>query len=279
PLARPARRRLAARRARRLPARGRRPLGAPLRLADLADTPQRAPAAAHHPRRAADPRPARPLARAGRAAARRHPRLARLRRRDARRRRPARRPAPPRRRPGRRVPRRRALAARVGFSTPLRETGWGHARIARAWAELMTRLGYQRFGAMGGDTGSIVSPELGRLAPDRVVGVHVHGGLARPALQPEDVAALTRASASASRSPSGSGATAPPTRRSRGPAPTRSRPRSPTHRSGCSPGCSRSSGTGPTRPRRSRTTPWTSTTCSPTSPSTGPPAAPARPPS
>ncbi|GAB2990500.1 epoxide hydrolase family protein [Actinotalea caeni] len=78
-----------------------------------------------------------------------------------------------------------------GFSTPLRETGWGHARIARAWAELMTRLGYQRFGAMGGDTGSIVSPELGRLAPDRVVGVHVHGGLARPALLPDDVAALT----------------------------------------------------------------------------------------
>src|SRR5690606_24040583 len=42
-----------------------------------------------------------------------------------------------------------------------------------------------------GDTGSIVSPELGRLAPDRVVGVHVHGGLTRPALQPDDAAALT----------------------------------------------------------------------------------------
>src|SRR5690606_9655914 len=235
--------------------------------------------AAHHPRRAADPRPARPLARAGRAAARRHPRLARLRRRDARRRRPARRPAPPRRRPGRRVPRRRALAARVGFSTPLRETGWGHARIARAWAELMTRLGYQRFGAMGGDTGSIVSPELGRLAPDRVVGVHVHGGLTRPALLPDDVAALTprereRLAVTERIWRDGTAYAA-----IQGTRPHTLAPALTDSPAGCSPGCSRSSGTGPTRPRRSRTTPSTSTTCSPTSPSTGSPAAPARPPS
>ncbi|HEY1180644.1 MAG TPA: epoxide hydrolase [Phytomonospora sp.] len=66
-----------------------------------------------------------------------------------------------------------------GYSTPLLP-GWNHARIARAWAVLMDRLGYERYGAQGGDTGSLVSPELGRIAPDRVVGVHVNGGLAFP---------------------------------------------------------------------------------------------------
>ncbi len=66
------------------------------------------------------------------------------------------------------------------FSTPLSASGWDHARIARAWLVLMDRLGYGRFGAHGGDTGSKVSPALGRLAPDRVVGVHINGGLELP---------------------------------------------------------------------------------------------------
>lgn len=65
------------------------------------------------------------------------------------------------------------------YSTPLRP-GWNHARIAHAWAELMARLGYDRYGAQGGDTGWLVSPELGRIAPCHVVGVHVNGGLAFP---------------------------------------------------------------------------------------------------
>jgi epoxide hydrolase len=60
-----------------------------------------------------------------------------------------------------------------GFSGPTAEPGWGTARIARAWAELMRRLGYPRYGAHGNDAGSMVSPELGRIAGDRVVGVHV----------------------------------------------------------------------------------------------------------
>ncbi|WP_344173954.1 epoxide hydrolase family protein [Kribbella lupini] len=51
--------------------------------------------------------------------------------------------------------------------------GWGPRRIARAWAVLMRRLGYRRYGAAGNDWGSIISPELGRIAPDEVVGVHV----------------------------------------------------------------------------------------------------------
>lgn len=61
-----------------------------------------------------------------------------------------------------------------GFSGPARETGWNVVRVAGAWAELMGRLGYERYGAQGGDLGAMISPELGRAAPDRVVGVHVN---------------------------------------------------------------------------------------------------------
>jgi epoxide hydrolase len=63
------------------------------------------------------------------------------------------------------------------FSTPVSEPGWTHQRLGHAWVELMRRLGYQRYGAHGGDTGYLVSPEVGRIAPDRVVGVHIYGGL------------------------------------------------------------------------------------------------------
>lgn len=60
------------------------------------------------------------------------------------------------------------------FSGPTHETGWGLSRIARALAQLMRRLGYERYGVQGGDFGSIISPELGRVAPERVLGVHVN---------------------------------------------------------------------------------------------------------
>jgi pimeloyl-ACP methyl ester carboxylesterase len=62
-----------------------------------------------------------------------------------------------------------------GFSGPATDAGWNTDRIARAWAELMRRLGYDRYGAQGGDIGAKVSPQLGRVAPDHVVGVHVNG--------------------------------------------------------------------------------------------------------
>ena len=61
----------------------------------------------------------------------------------------------------------------VAFSGPTREPGWDTQRLARAWVELMARLGYERYGAHGNDLGSQVSPEVGRCDPDRVVGVHV----------------------------------------------------------------------------------------------------------
>ncbi|MFG3519772.1 epoxide hydrolase family protein [Nocardia nova] len=61
-----------------------------------------------------------------------------------------------------------------GFSGPTHETGWDVPRVARAWATLMERLGYERYGAQGGDYGSLISPALGRVAPDKVIGVHVN---------------------------------------------------------------------------------------------------------
>jgi pimeloyl-ACP methyl ester carboxylesterase len=59
------------------------------------------------------------------------------------------------------------------WSGPTPDAGWGPRRIARAWATLMRRLGYHRYGAAGNDWGSHISTELGRVAPAEVVGVHV----------------------------------------------------------------------------------------------------------
>jgi pimeloyl-ACP methyl ester carboxylesterase len=61
-----------------------------------------------------------------------------------------------------------------GLSGPTTETGWNNARVAAAFAELMQRLGYERYGAHGGDLGAVISPDLARHAPHRVVGVHVN---------------------------------------------------------------------------------------------------------
>ncbi|MET7338232.1 epoxide hydrolase [Nonomuraea sp. NPDC005650] len=56
--------------------------------------------------------------------------------------------------------------------------GWDSCRIATAYAELISRLGYERYGAQGGDFGAFIAPGLGRVAPDKVVGVHVNAATA-----------------------------------------------------------------------------------------------------
>ncbi len=61
-----------------------------------------------------------------------------------------------------------------GFSGEPMEGGWGPDRIARAWAELMNRLGYTRYVAQGGDQGANVTDAMGRLAPKGLVGVHLN---------------------------------------------------------------------------------------------------------
>jgi pimeloyl-ACP methyl ester carboxylesterase len=60
-----------------------------------------------------------------------------------------------------------------GFSTPLAGTGWTMGRMARAWAELMRRLGYRRYGVHGGDIGGGVSGMVAGLDSEHVIGVHV----------------------------------------------------------------------------------------------------------
>src|SRR3954471_11867692 len=54
------------------------------------------------------------------------------------------------------------------------ELGWDLARTARAWAELMGRLGYDRYVAQGGDVGAGVTDVMGRLAPEGLLGIHTN---------------------------------------------------------------------------------------------------------
>jgi pimeloyl-ACP methyl ester carboxylesterase len=61
-----------------------------------------------------------------------------------------------------------------GFSDPPREPGWNPDRIGRAWTELMARLGYERYGAQGGDWGSAVSRAVARHDREHVVGIHLN---------------------------------------------------------------------------------------------------------
>ena len=75
-----------------------------------------------------------------------------------------------------------------GFSGPTQDRAWNVHRIARAWEELMLRLGYQHYGAQGGDWGSAISRELGLVAPEHITGVHLN--MLFPWM-PEDPADLT----------------------------------------------------------------------------------------
>ena len=61
-----------------------------------------------------------------------------------------------------------------GFSAEPVELGWDLGRTARAWAELMRRLGYARYVAQGGDVGAGVTDALGRLGPEGLVGIHTN---------------------------------------------------------------------------------------------------------
>jgi pimeloyl-ACP methyl ester carboxylesterase len=77
------------------------------------------------------------------------------------------------------------------FSGPTREPGWDAQRTARAWAELMGRLGYDRYGAHGNDAGAIVAPLQGRVDPDHVIGVHVNQIFSFPTGDPAELQGLT----------------------------------------------------------------------------------------
>lgn len=84
-----------------------------------------------------------------------------------------------------------------GFSGPTHAAGWNTTRVARAWAELMRRLGYERYGAQGGDMGALIAPEQGSGDPDHVVGVHVnaatYGFIPFGPVDPDELATFTDA--------------------------------------------------------------------------------------
>jgi pimeloyl-ACP methyl ester carboxylesterase len=70
-----------------------------------------------------------------------------------------------------------------GFSGKPAATGWGPERIGRAWAELMTRLGYTRYVAQGGDWGAFVVDQMGLQAPEGLLAIHTN----MPCTVPDDV--------------------------------------------------------------------------------------------
>jgi pimeloyl-ACP methyl ester carboxylesterase len=61
-----------------------------------------------------------------------------------------------------------------GFSGEPMEIGWDPGRTARAWAELMQRLGYTQYVAQGGDVGASITDAMGRQAPEGLVGIHMN---------------------------------------------------------------------------------------------------------
>src|SRR5262249_33473793 len=71
-----------------------------------------------------------------------------------------------------------------GFSDKPTGVGWDPEHVARAWVELMKRLGYTRYVAQGGDTGAPVSSAMARLAPAGLLGIHTN----LPATLPLEVA-------------------------------------------------------------------------------------------
>ena len=83
-----------------------------------------------------------------------------------------------------------------GFSGKPAESGWDPTRIAKAWAELMRRLGYSRYVAQGGDWGNAVTEQLALLKPDGLLGIHTN----MPATVPPEI---SRALAAGSPKPAG----------------------------------------------------------------------------
>ncbi|MEU6853234.1 epoxide hydrolase family protein [Actinacidiphila alni] len=72
-----------------------------------------------------------------------------------------------------------------GFSQKPTRTGWDVPRIAKAWVELMKRLGYTKWAAQGGDWGAVVTTALGAMRPEGLLGIHLNTQYAFPARIPD----------------------------------------------------------------------------------------------
>ncbi|PTM58791.1 epoxide hydrolase family protein [Desmospora activa] len=78
-----------------------------------------------------------------------------------------------------------------GFSTPLNEPGWTPGKIAKVFVQLMDLLGYDKFGVQGGDSGAFIAPEMGHLAPERLIGIHLNALMTFPSGEEHEMDGLT----------------------------------------------------------------------------------------
>ncbi|CAG7645724.1 epoxide hydrolase family protein [Actinacidiphila bryophytorum] len=79
-----------------------------------------------------------------------------------------------------------------GFSQKPTGTGWNVSRVARAWVELMRRLGYENWAAQGGDWGAVVTSALAAMRPEGLLGIHLNTPYAFPAQIPQTLSAEER---------------------------------------------------------------------------------------
>ncbi|MFI6444340.1 epoxide hydrolase family protein [Kitasatospora sp. NPDC050543] len=79
----------------------------------------------------------------------------------------------------------------TGFSGPLGEAGWNTGRIAGAFVELMGRLGHGSYGVQGTGGGAWIAAEMGRRAPERIVGIHLNGLVTFPSGEAGELDGLT----------------------------------------------------------------------------------------
>jgi len=85
-----------------------------------------------------------------------------------------------------------------GFSDKPAQPGWSVERIARAWSRLMAQLGYERYGAQGGDWGASISTSMGQQDPDHVAGIHLNPPIVAPDLATfDDLTEMERAALAA----------------------------------------------------------------------------------
>ena len=80
-----------------------------------------------------------------------------------------------------------------GVSGPTNDTGWDHRRVAGAFAELMSRLGYEHYGVQGGDWGAAISQDLAVMDPEHVIGAHINMFGTRPPPDADDLTDEERA--------------------------------------------------------------------------------------